>query len=251
MRLFKSTTKSKRRESLPATTTTSGATVAPTTKSSSSKISTASSTEASRAAAVSTFLSKHYDAIYVSTEDEDSGPYVSSMTTTRKLTTNCKEIPTIVAAPIYTQYPQSALSARIRQFTRGHHPPGGTTKRDSGDSELSVRFADQLVTTTSSRKKHRVEFKSTTSEGGDYYDGRSNSAKTTVSCPPQATNSATQVRQHHDKFDYKSYVNYIVQVGSQIYFIIAVFFLLLCFHLIYCLYFSHDENLTMNCKNLG
>lgn len=168
----------------------------------------------SNKAAMSSFLSKHYDAIYISTEDEDSGPYAPSSTktttTAKTLTTNCIEIPTIVAAPIYTQYPQSALSARIRQFTRGQYPPG--CKRDSGGSELSVRFADQLVT-THTRKKHRVDFKSTASEGGDFFDGKSSIAKTTVSCPPTTTTAQIAATINNtEKFDYKAYVNYIVKV---------------------------------------
>uniref|UniRef100_A0A914XY50 PDZ domain-containing protein n=1 Tax=Panagrolaimus superbus TaxID=310955 RepID=A0A914XY50_9BILA len=164
-----------------------------------------------KAAAVSSFLSKHYDAIYISTEDEDSGPYAPSNATTVKntLTTNVQETAKIIAAPIYTQYPQSALSARIRQFTRGQNPPG--SKRDSGDSELSVRFADQLVTSSShSKRKHRVEFKTTTSEGGDFCDGKSSvCAKSTVSCIVPIPNS------NSDKFDYNSFVEYIIKLTGD------------------------------------
>ena len=161
-----------------------------------------SSEKSNQKASVSSFLSKHYDAVYVSTEDEeDSGPYAPSTNTLSQ----CKEIPTLIAAPLRAQYPQSALSARIRQVTRGQGPPGH--KRDSGDSELSVRFADQVVT---SKRNNRVGFKSTASEG-DFPDSKSSEsgtsriAKTTVSCP-------TMQNTGPEKFDYESYVKYIVKV---------------------------------------
>uniref|UniRef100_A0AC35FWU6 PDZ domain-containing protein n=1 Tax=Panagrolaimus sp. PS1159 TaxID=55785 RepID=A0AC35FWU6_9BILA len=227
MRLFKGRS---RRESsttsetaVTSTTSTATATTSITTAKSSSKFITSSTTTTlsttktmemnNKNAAVSSFLSKHYDAIYISTEDEDSGPYApSTMTTTtvkNTLTTNVQETAKIITAPIYTQYPQSALSARIRQFTGGQNPPG-STKRDSGDSELSVRFADQLVTSSASlhskKRKHRVEFKTTTSEGGDFFDGKSSVAKSTVSCPPiPNTNS----------FDYNSFVEYIIKLTGD------------------------------------
>uniref|UniRef100_A0AC34QYW3 PDZ domain-containing protein n=1 Tax=Panagrolaimus sp. JU765 TaxID=591449 RepID=A0AC34QYW3_9BILA len=159
-----------------------------------------------RGIAVSSFLSKHYDAVYVSTEEEeDSGPYAPS---TIRTLSKCKEIPALIAAPIKAQYPNSALSARIRQVTRGQGPPG--CKRDSGGSELSVRFADQME---SVKKRHRVGFKSTASEG-DFPDSKSSEsgtsqiAKTTVSCPPYQNSTP-------DKFDYESYVKYIIKLTGD------------------------------------
>lgn len=168
-------------------------------------LTSSSKSTTSEKVSVSSFLSKHYDAVYVSTEEEeDSGPYAPA---TIRTLSKCKEIPALIAAPIKAQYPNSALSARIRQVTRGQGPPG--CKRDSGGSELSVRFADQMEPL---KKRHRVGFKSTASEG-DFPDpdskssesGTSQIAKTTVSCPPYQNSTP-------DKFDYESYVKYIIKV---------------------------------------
>uniref|UniRef100_A0A7E4WAR3 PDZ domain-containing protein n=1 Tax=Panagrellus redivivus TaxID=6233 RepID=A0A7E4WAR3_PANRE len=184
-----------------------------TNSTSTSSASKAASSSAPSKASVSSFLSKHYDAIYVSTEDESSGPYAPSTSATKTHLSKCKDhIPVIVAAPIRAQYPQSALSARIRQFASGTAPPGAT-KRDSGDSELSVRFADQIdVLAPPQRRRHRVGFKSTTSEGGDSKSSSSDrgaTAKSTVSCPPMPNANCI------DKFDYDSYVKYIVKLTGD------------------------------------